>query len=459
MKLKILVCIPFIFASFCSYAQTKSLKINNEIQSFKVGDIIPDVEIKNIINYSKNSVRISDFEGKLIILDFWATWCSPCVASFPRLDSMQNKFADILQIIPVTYEKTTLVTSFLEKYKKVSGVKHFSATSDEILNRYFKHTSVPHYVWIDATSRKILAYTEGKDVNESNIIAFKTKQPIQFSLKYEENKIIDFDRSLFLPAFNYVNQDDNTKELIQMPENSMLFHSVISKYVDGLPSTISFFDPEFVSINNIPVWRLYQLALFGNSNSIMNNGYLQTDIPDTTIYNHVMGRGPGGKALTSGLESLVWIKENGYCYELKVPPALIDKKYDIMLDEINKYFGALYGIEGVIEKRNIKMLALTRTGSDNKLTSKGGTPKITVDPFSIKVKNESLDAVLTLLSKDLQLYPPTINETMLDGNVDMELNCQLSDLSALNQELEKYGLKFVEKEHLRDIAVIRMKKK
>jgi thiol-disulfide isomerase/thioredoxin len=36
------------------------------------------------------------FNGKLMILDFWATWCGACISKFPKLDSLQKKYADKL---------------------------------------------------------------------------------------------------------------------------------------------------------------------------------------------------------------------------------------------------------------------------------------------------------------------------------------------------------------------------
>ena len=40
------------------------------------------------------SVRITDLRGKWVILDFWATWCEPCTASFPGLNAIAKQYAE-----------------------------------------------------------------------------------------------------------------------------------------------------------------------------------------------------------------------------------------------------------------------------------------------------------------------------------------------------------------------------
>lgn len=48
-----------------------------------------DFELKDV---DGKTVRLSDFKGKVVILDFWATWCSPCKRSFPAMQMAQNKY-------------------------------------------------------------------------------------------------------------------------------------------------------------------------------------------------------------------------------------------------------------------------------------------------------------------------------------------------------------------------------
>ena len=82
-----------------------SRALANEIPDIK--NIIISKELKKYENLrflddKNNELEISDFEGKLILLNFWATWCGPCKEEMPSLDLLQkNKNLDNLKIFPI----------------------------------------------------------------------------------------------------------------------------------------------------------------------------------------------------------------------------------------------------------------------------------------------------------------------------------------------------------------------
>jgi thiol-disulfide isomerase/thioredoxin len=66
------------------------------------------------------SIRLSDYRGKVVVLNFWATWCPPCRAEIPELIKWQEKYRrQGLQVIGVTYPPQTLseVRRFVRREK------------------------------------------------------------------------------------------------------------------------------------------------------------------------------------------------------------------------------------------------------------------------------------------------------------------------------------------------------
>ena len=91
---------------------------------------LDNIEFKN----SKNEIiKISDFKNKLIILNFWATWCLPCREEMPSLDNLSNnpEFKN-LQIFPINVgsEKITKSKEFFYEYK----IKNLQIYQDNNLN-------------------------------------------------------------------------------------------------------------------------------------------------------------------------------------------------------------------------------------------------------------------------------------------------------------------------------------
>jgi peroxiredoxin len=59
------------------------------VKRLKVGDTAPDFEVKTV---DGEPLKLSDFRGKYVLLDFWATWCGPCIVELPRMKSVYNRF-------------------------------------------------------------------------------------------------------------------------------------------------------------------------------------------------------------------------------------------------------------------------------------------------------------------------------------------------------------------------------
>ncbi|WP_179320709.1 TlpA disulfide reductase family protein [Winogradskyella helgolandensis] len=154
----------------------------SEIKSKMLDEVAPDFNIKNL---DGEVVSLSALKGKIVILDFWATWCGPCIASFPAMQNIVTKYKgndDVVFLFIDTLEdgedRIEKVSKFIEKNKYDFNVlidpKNKEEGTFEVANTY-NITGIPTKVIIGSNGRmnfKSVGYSGSaeKTVNEIDII-------------------------------------------------------------------------------------------------------------------------------------------------------------------------------------------------------------------------------------------------------------------------------------------------
>lgn len=162
------------------------------VKPLSIGDTIPYIILTGVINFPVSEIHLSQFKNKLIILDFWATWCNSCVKTFPKLDSLQKLFPDQLQVILINHlpgsgNTVQQVKDFVTKRNTISkSLNKLTVCTDSSakLKELFPHTFLPHYVWI-APNGVIIAITAAPELTASNIRAILNGKPNPMKMKTE----------------------------------------------------------------------------------------------------------------------------------------------------------------------------------------------------------------------------------------------------------------------------------
>lgn len=82
-----------------------------------IGQPAPPLTLEEILQAPDGAKATwADLKGKVVVLEYWATWCVPCVAAFPHINELADHFKDQpVQFIAITDEKSKLVIPFLKK--------------------------------------------------------------------------------------------------------------------------------------------------------------------------------------------------------------------------------------------------------------------------------------------------------------------------------------------------------
>ena len=124
----------------------------------KKGQFIPGFTATDIAG---KIVSLSDYRGKYVLLNFWASWCSPCVAEMPVITAARKRFSeDKLAMVFITQDTDT--TAFKKAVKKynISGTHIFS--TDALIKQYGAQ-AIPVLYVIDPEGRVVYSRDEEED--------------------------------------------------------------------------------------------------------------------------------------------------------------------------------------------------------------------------------------------------------------------------------------------------------
>src|SRR3546814_813056 len=149
----------------------------------RVGDTVPDVTV-DITNYGQPQLRLAELRGKLVILDFWGVYCKVCIENMPKMEELQRKFGDRIQILLVTDDSAEAVARLAERSEIVRESTLSSIVGDTVLTRLFEYRTVPAHAWIDENG-VVQYFTNGRNTTEKTIQSYLDGMPLTLADKGE----------------------------------------------------------------------------------------------------------------------------------------------------------------------------------------------------------------------------------------------------------------------------------
>lgn len=398
------------------------LQVPAQLKALKIGDPIPE-EIWSTplqtVNSPHNTMKLGEARDKLILLDFWATWCAACLKNFPKMNALEKQFEGKVKIVPVTKEDPTVLAKFFaskngQRYKGIESV-----AGDRMFSELFPYVAIPFMVWIK--NGKVISTTDADQVTEVNIS--KLLEGKTSSLQ----TVVQIDRTRPLMLAEQFDLEKNTNLM-----NYVLFSK--GRIRASAPGS-GFHRQGSVTygrqFTNVPLNRIYRgiaYPLFEAQGQRFSKKRLVNETRDPSLLDFTPTDGDAARDSKS------------YSIEFIVPTAKAQTLYPEMLKAVNTYSG----YTGTLEILNTKCLVLKEGGK--KPLKKAGKESVTA--------MQSLQSLITDLNDSTVTEMPVINESGYEESVAID-TASIKDMVSLKKAFVNAGFEPVETERNLLMLIIR----
>ncbi len=382
------IILIFAIAVLCGCKQDRIPINETEAQ---IGFKVPNIAFKQLLNDTQIQSNLYDYTEELIILDFWATWCGPCITSFPKMSALQEAFGKQIKVIAVTDESPERIEVFLKNKPQQFTV---AIDNDKSINAYFTHIYIPHYVILDK-NKVVKAIVDGDYITKENIAKFIAGEEVPFEEK---------------------------KENIRFDPNKPL--GTIDKPI-VYQSTLLPYNPDLQGMSNLGSQTSNRLFMLNTTfTSMLQRAYQYS-------YNRT-------KEHLKHPEKYTFKPENRYSYEMIYPDYLYERRLELLKNEIK----VLSGLSATIETQLTDVYVLQKIPNTKKIipmSSKQPDPNGFVRyGEGITLQGDPMERLRSYYEEVLQL--PVVDETEYDKVYDIEVKWFEENQKQGIAELTKYGL-------------------
>jgi len=171
LTLKFILVFIYLISSSPSYA-IQELDLKNLVVH-KNPKKLEKINFKNINN---ETINLNSFENSLIIINFWATWCAPCIKEMPSLNRLKkNSVFNNLQIIPINIGRDSVAKSkdFYKKLK-INNLEIYFDEDVKLANKFLLR-GLPTTVFINKKGEEFARVMGIINFDDKNIIKWLKK--------------------------------------------------------------------------------------------------------------------------------------------------------------------------------------------------------------------------------------------------------------------------------------------
>ena len=171
LTLKFILVFIYLISSSSSYA-IQELNLKNLV-IHKNPKKLEKINFKNINN---ETINLNSFEKSLIIINFWATWCAPCIEEMPSLNRLKtNPIFNNLEIIPINVGKDNIEkTKDFYKKLKIKDLKIYFDKDVELAKKFLLR-GLPTTVFVNKQGEEFARVIGFVNFDDKNIIKWLKK--------------------------------------------------------------------------------------------------------------------------------------------------------------------------------------------------------------------------------------------------------------------------------------------
>jgi thiol-disulfide isomerase/thioredoxin len=381
------------------------------LKALKEGALMPELSLPNLLNYQQKQVNLRDLRGKLLLLDFWQTWCKACITGMPKLEKLRKQFEGKVEILSINDQEPKTILPFLKTNPILSTTNLPLVLYDRQLKQLFPHRYLPHLVWISADGT-YLGASSSEDLNETTIQQVLATGKLPAASKSDDLQF-DADKPLFADG------NGGTP--------SYLYRSLLSAYQPGLPAQIGvkpYANGTRVRATNVSLYQLLITAM-GYSSTRMTAS--RVVIQDSSLLQLIFPQATTARQLQR------------FCYEFLSGTTERSQAIRIMRQELGQYFSFTAMADSSetacwvlkINGDSIRSEKLSDIRPGNNLYQRDGQSKY--------IHHQPLQMLISYLNT-VPGNVPVLDETNYTYPVNLILGNDLQNLTELNKALKFYGL-------------------
>jgi thiol-disulfide isomerase/thioredoxin len=345
-------------------------------------------------NGTEKNLTLNELRGKVVIIEFWATYCAPCIPSLKHFDKLQAQFGDAVKFIAISEESREKIDGFMLK----KGHNNISFVTDlgHKLNDMFYHHFIPHTVVIDQDG-VVQAFCSPDEIDQFVIGKLINREPVTFTMKHE------YQEASYTQSTGVL-QNYDQPIIVNKPKNQT-YKIEFSNHKEGYATEFVKESSTEYKFVNCPLTLIYQILYDQKTSRVL------LDVNDKSKYS--------------------FENHNLYCFELSVPDYLGKNIQEVGLQQLE----SLFPLKSKIEARIQKVFSIQKSDLQGATNS--------VDSTGIIQKGLTIKDLMNYLESNPQLVGnlPIINESGLPDNTILDLDWFQNYPDSIENRLRTLGLK------------------